>query len=81
MAPGAVVSIKTEDPEAKIIVLTTYAGDSLAQRALEAGAHAYILKSMVRKELLETIRAVYQGSKRIDADVAQELAHLAWMTR
>jgi DNA-binding NarL/FixJ family response regulator len=59
---------------ARIIVLTTYAGDVLAQRALKAGAQGYVLKGMIRKDLLDTIRAVYKGLKRIHSDVAAQLA-------
>ncbi len=70
----AVISIRNEWPDARIIVLTTYAGDALALRALKAGAQAYVLKGMVRKELLETIRAVHQGHKRIEPDVAMQIA-------
>jgi DNA-binding NarL/FixJ family response regulator len=70
----AVISIRNEWPDARIIVLTTYAGDALALRALKAGAQAYVLKGMVRKELLETIRAVHQGQKRIQPDVAMQIA-------
>jgi DNA-binding NarL/FixJ family response regulator len=60
---------------ARIIVLTTYAGDVLAQRALKAGAQGYVLKAMIRKDLLDTIRAVHTGLKRVHADVAAELAN------
>jgi DNA-binding NarL/FixJ family response regulator len=70
----AMISIRNEWPAARIIVLTTYAGDVLALRALKAGAQAYILKGMVRKELLETIRAVHQGQKRVQPDVAMQIA-------
>jgi len=59
---------------ARIIVLTTYAGDVLAQRALKAGAQGYVLKGMIRKDLLDTIRAVYKGLKRIHSEVAAQLA-------
>lgn len=69
-----ITAIRNEFPNARIIVLTTYAGDVLAQRALKAGARAYILKSYVRKDLLETIRAVYSGQKRIHSEVASQLA-------
>jgi DNA-binding NarL/FixJ family response regulator len=55
-------------------VLTTYSGDTLAQRALKAGARAYVLKSLVRTEILDTIRLVYEGEKRVQADVAAEIA-------
>jgi len=70
----AIISIRTEQPSARIIVLTTYAGDVLAQRALKAGAQAYVLKSLVRTEILNTIRVVYGGEKRVQADVAAEMA-------
>lgn len=70
----AMIAIREEYPAAKIIVLTTYAGDALAQRALMAGAHAYVLKGSVRRELIDTIRAVYRGKKRVHPDVAVELA-------
>jgi DNA-binding NarL/FixJ family response regulator len=70
----AVISIRNEWPDARIIVLTTYAGDALAMRALKAGAQAYVLKGMVRKELLETIRAVSEGHRRVQADVAMQIA-------
>jgi DNA-binding NarL/FixJ family response regulator len=70
----AIIAIRTEFRDASIIVLTTYAGDVLAQRALKAGAKAYILKNHVRKDLLETIRAVHAGSKRIHPEVAAEIA-------
>ena len=70
----AIIAIKSEDPSARIIVLTTYSGDVLAQRALKAGAHAYVLKSLVRTEILDTIRLVNAGEKRIQADVAADMA-------
>ena len=70
----AIGAIRSVSPAAKVIVLTTYAGDALAHRALKAGAQAYLLKSSARKELPETIRAVHAGLKRIDVDVATELA-------
>jgi DNA-binding NarL/FixJ family response regulator len=70
----AIISIRTERPSARIIVLTTYAGDVLAQRALKAGAQAYVLKSLVRTEILDTIRIVHAGEKQIQADVAAEIA-------
>jgi DNA-binding NarL/FixJ family response regulator len=70
----AIISIRSEQPSARIIVLTTYAGDALAQRALKAGAQAYVLKSLVRTEILNTIRVVYAGEKQIQADVAAEMA-------
>src|SRR3984893_16536097 len=74
----ALIAIRSEDSNARIIVLTTYSGDALAQRALRAGAQAYVLKSLVRTEILNTIRAVYRGEKQIQADVAAEMAkHMA----
>ena len=73
----AIIAIRSEFPDARIIVLTTYAGDVLAQRALKAGAQAYILKNNVRKELLETIRIVHSGKKRIHPEVATQLANHA----
>jgi DNA-binding NarL/FixJ family response regulator len=69
-----IASIRDEFPEARIIVLTTYTGDVQVLRALKAGARAYILKGHVHRELLETIRAVHAGEKRIPPDVATELA-------
>ncbi len=70
----AIIAIRNEFPEARVIVLTTYAGDVLARRALKAGAQAYVLKGSVRKELLDTIRSVHAGKKRIEPDVATQLA-------
>jgi DNA-binding NarL/FixJ family response regulator len=68
-------AIRARYLSARIIVLTTYAGDVLAQKALKAGAQGYVLKAMIRKDLLETIRAVHRGLKRVHADVAAELAN------
>jgi DNA-binding NarL/FixJ family response regulator len=70
----AIIAIRSEFPTARIIVLTTYGGDALAERALKAGAQAYVLKGSVRKDLLETIRAVHAGSKRVHPEIAAELA-------
>ena len=70
----AILAIKGETPSARIIVLTTYSGDVLAQRALKAGAQAYVLKSLVRTEILNTIRIVYGGEMQVQADVAEEIA-------
>ena len=67
-------AIRSEFPEARIIVLTTYTGDTQVVRALKAGARAYVLKGHVTDELLDTIRAVHAGKKRIPPDVAAELA-------
>ena len=74
----AVIAIRNEFPDARFIILTTYAGDVQISRALKAGARAYLLKSFLRKELLETIRAVHAGQKRIPADIATQVAnHIA----
>jgi DNA-binding NarL/FixJ family response regulator len=74
----AIIGIRSEFPHARIIVLTTYTGDVQALRALKAGARAYILKGQVHRELLEAIRAVHAGQKRIPAEIAAELAdHVA----
>jgi len=70
----AIIDIHKEFPNARIIVLTTYTGDAQVLRALRAGARGYILKGHVHRELLETIRAVYAGKKRIPPEVAAELA-------
>jgi DNA-binding NarL/FixJ family response regulator len=74
---GAIGRINGEFANARIIVLTTYTGDIQVLRALRAGARAYILKGHVHKELLETIRAVHAGQKRIPPDVAAQLAQHA----
>jgi DNA-binding NarL/FixJ family response regulator len=71
----AIVAIRQRAPAARLVVLTTYKGDVLAQRALRAGAQAYLLKSQVRTDLLDTIRAVNAGQRRINPEVAMELAH------
>jgi DNA-binding NarL/FixJ family response regulator len=73
----AMIAICGEFPGARIIVLTTYTGDVQAVRALKAGARAYLLKSLLRKELLETIRMVHAGQKRVLPEVAAELAQHA----
>jgi DNA-binding NarL/FixJ family response regulator len=73
----ATSAIQSEFPDARIIVLTTYTGDAQVLRALKAGARAYILKGHVHRELLETIRAVHAGQKRIPPDVAAQLAEHA----
>ena len=70
----AISAIRSEFPEARIIVLTTYTGDAQVVRALKAGARAYVLKGHVTDELLDTIRAVHAGKKKIPSDVAAELA-------
>jgi DNA-binding NarL/FixJ family response regulator len=74
----AIIAISSEFPGARFIVLTTYAGDVMARRALKAGAQAYVLKGSVRKDLLDTIRAVHAGKKRISPEIAAQLAdHIA----
>jgi DNA-binding NarL/FixJ family response regulator len=73
----AIDRIRSEFRDARIIVLTTYTGDIQVLRALRAGARAYILKGHVHKELLEAIRAVHAGQKRIPPDIAAELAEHA----
>jgi DNA-binding NarL/FixJ family response regulator len=70
----AIIEIRREFPNARIIVLTTYAGDVQALRALRAGAVGYLLKGTLRKELLETIRAVHSGRRHIPPEIAQEIA-------
>ena len=70
----AIVTIRKEHPDARMIVLTTYEGDVLARRALKAGAAGYILKDMIRTELLEAIRVVHLGRRHIPQKVAAELA-------
>jgi DNA-binding NarL/FixJ family response regulator len=70
----AIVKIREEFPDARIIVLTTYTGDAQAARAFKAGAYGYLLKNMVRKELIDTIRTVHSGKKRIPPEIAVEMA-------
>jgi DNA-binding NarL/FixJ family response regulator len=71
---NALIAIRSEFPDARIIVLTAYAGDALCMRAMNAGARAYLLKDNARKDLLDTIRAVHAGKKLIHEEVAAELA-------
>jgi DNA-binding NarL/FixJ family response regulator len=70
----AISAIRAEFPQARIIVLTTYSGDAQAVRAFNAGASGYLLKSMLRKELVETIRTVHGGRKRIPPEIAVIMA-------
>jgi len=70
----ATMAIRQEFPEARIIVLTTYAGDMQVVRALQAGARGYLLKAEVNEELLDTIRRVHAGQRRIPSEVAAEVA-------
>jgi len=73
----AIIAIRNEFSEARIIVLTTYKGDVQVLRALKAGARAYLLKGLLRKELLQTIRVVHAGEKRITPEIASQLAEHA----
>ncbi len=73
----AMTAIRGEFPEARIIVLTTYTGDVQVLRAMKVGARAYLLKSLLDKELLETIRAVHAGKKTLSAEASYELAEHA----
>jgi DNA-binding NarL/FixJ family response regulator len=73
----AIIAIRGKSPEARIIVLTTYAGDVQALRALKAGARAYLLKDSLHKELLATIRAVHAGRKSMSSEVSFQLAEHA----
>ena len=70
----AIIGIRSEFPNARVIVLTTYTGDVQVLRALKAGARGYVLKGHVHRELLDTIRAVHAGQRRIPPEVAAELA-------
>jgi DNA-binding NarL/FixJ family response regulator len=70
----AIIHIRRYHPAARFIVLTTYSGDVQAARAFKAGAAAYLLKSMLRKELIETIRTVSAGGRRIPPEIAQDMA-------
>jgi DNA-binding NarL/FixJ family response regulator len=70
----AMIAIRSEFPEARVIILTTFAGDVEIQRALQAGARAYTLKSMPPKELMEVIRLVHSGRRKIPAEIAAYLA-------
>jgi len=70
----AILAIRSEFQSSRFIVLTTYRGDIQALRALKAGASGYLLKSMLRKELLDTIRSVHAGQRRIPPEIAAELA-------
>jgi DNA-binding NarL/FixJ family response regulator len=73
----AITTIRGEFPDARVIVLTTYAGDAQALRAIKAGARGYLLKSTLHKELLDTIRAVHAGRKALSPDISFELAEHA----
>jgi DNA-binding NarL/FixJ family response regulator len=73
----AIIAIRGEFPEAKLIVLTTYAGDAQVLRALKAGAQAYLLKNLLHKDLLDTIRAVHAGRKALSPEASFEIAEHA----
>jgi DNA-binding NarL/FixJ family response regulator len=73
----AILSIRGEFPQAKIIVLTTYSGDMQVLRALKAGAHAYLLKATIHKDLVDMIRAVQSGKKALSPEASFELAEHA----
>ena len=74
----AVIAIRTEFPEARIIVLTTYEGDAQILRAVKAGAQGYLLKNTLHSELLRTIRAVHAGKKSLSPEVSFQIAeHLS----
>jgi DNA-binding NarL/FixJ family response regulator len=70
----AMIAIRAEFPDARIIMLTTYAGDVQVLRAMKVGARGYLLKTLLDKELLETIRAVHAGKKVLSAEASYELA-------
>jgi DNA-binding NarL/FixJ family response regulator len=70
----AILAIREQFPDARIIVLTTYAGDVQAQRALKAGAQGYLLKNLLHKELLQTIRLVHAGRKAMSPELAAQVA-------
>ena len=70
----ATQAIRKEYPAARIVILTTYSGDVRAVKALKAGAAGYLLKSALRKELIDTIRAVHAGRRHVPAEIAREIA-------
>ena len=71
----ATAEIRKEFPQARIVILTTYSGDIQASRALKLGAVGYLLKGMLRTELIDTIRQVYAGQRHIPAQIASEIAN------
>jgi DNA-binding NarL/FixJ family response regulator len=74
----AIVAIRSEFPGARIVVLTTYSGDAQAAAALKAGAMGYLLKNLVRRDLIDTIRVVHAGKRRVPPEIATEIAeHVA----
>jgi DNA-binding NarL/FixJ family response regulator len=70
----AMIAIRSEFPEARIVMLTTFEGDVEIQRALQAGARGYLLKNMPPSEILDVIRQVHAGKKRVPHEVASQLA-------
>jgi DNA-binding NarL/FixJ family response regulator len=70
----AMIAIRSEFPDARVIILTTFTGDVEIQRALQAGARAYTLKSMPPRELMDVIRQVHSGKRKIPAEIAAHLA-------
>jgi DNA-binding NarL/FixJ family response regulator len=70
----AIIAIRNKCPNARIIALTMHGGDALARRVFKAGAASYLLKEMLRKELVDTIRAVYAGHRKIPSEIATQLA-------
>lgn len=70
----ALIAIRDEAPDARIIILTTYAGDTRVMRAIKAGARGYLLKSALHRELVDTIRAVHAGKKSLSAEASYDLA-------
>ena len=77
----AMIAIRNEFPEARIIVLTTYSGDVQVLRALKAGARAYLLKNTFHKELRQTIRDVHAGKKPLSPEAPFNLPNMPWTTR
>jgi DNA-binding NarL/FixJ family response regulator len=73
----AMIAIRAEFPDARIIMLTTYAGDVQVLRAMKVGARGYLLKTLLDKELLDTIRAVHAGKKVLSAEASWEVAEHA----
>jgi DNA-binding NarL/FixJ family response regulator len=73
----AIIAIRTDFPEAKFIVLTTYTGDVQVLRAMKAGARGYLMKNLLHKELLVTVRAVHAGKKSLCAEASYALAEHA----
>jgi len=73
----ALIAIRNESPEARVIMLTTYTGDAQVMRAIKAGAQGYLLKNALHRELLDTVRAVHAGKKALSAEASYEVAEHA----